>query len=123
MSSVKSFQKRKGYIQINSFYNMMREEEIMSYSAAEDAMIVTRPSWLLRADAEEEVEEELEVEESKPEETVEVKDEDKGLSSIMERLKEYEKKKKAADLVSKLRGKKRVNKKIMPYEIYATAGE
>jgi len=102
---------------------MMREEEIMSYSAAEDAMIVTRPSWLLRADAEEEVEEELEVEESKPEETVEVKDEDKGLSSIMERLKEYEKKKKAADLVSKLRGKKRVNKKIMPYEIYATAGE
>ena len=48
---------------------------------------------------------------------------DKEMAAIMERLKQREKKEKAADLVSKLRGKKKVNKKIMPYEIYATSGE
>jgi hypothetical protein len=45
------------------------------------------------------------------------------MTNLMERLKKREKKEKAADLVSKLRGKKKVNKKIMPYEIYATSGE
>ncbi len=48
---------------------------------------------------------------------------DKEMAAIMERLKVREKKEKAADLVSKLKGKKKVNKKIMPYEIYATSGE
>lgn len=48
---------------------------------------------------------------------------EKEMAGIMERLKKREKKEKAADLVSKLRGKKRANKKIMPYEIYATSGE
>jgi len=48
---------------------------------------------------------------------------DKEMAAIMERLKMREKKEKAADLVSKLKGKKKVNKKIMPYEIYATSGE
>ena len=48
---------------------------------------------------------------------------EKEMASIMARLKEREKKGKAASLVSKLRGKKKVNKKIMPYEIYATSGE
>jgi len=47
----------------------------------------------------------------------------KEMAGIMERLKKREKKEKAADLVSKLRGKKKLNKKIMPYEIYATSGE
>jgi len=45
------------------------------------------------------------------------------MTNLMERLKKREKKEKAADLVSKLRGKKKANKKIMPYEIYATSGE
>jgi hypothetical protein len=45
------------------------------------------------------------------------------MASIMERLKTREKKEKAADLISKLKGKKKANKKIMPYEIYATSGE
>ena len=45
------------------------------------------------------------------------------MTNLMERLKKREKKEKAADLVSKLRGKKRANKRIMPYEIYATSGE
>jgi ribosomal protein L4 len=45
------------------------------------------------------------------------------MSSILERLKTHEKKEKAADLVNKLKGKKKANKKIMPYEIYATSGE
>ncbi len=48
---------------------------------------------------------------------------EKEMASIMERLKKREKKEKAADLVSKLRGKKKANKRIMPYEIYATSGE
>ncbi len=48
---------------------------------------------------------------------------EKEMTNLMERLKKREKKEKAADLVSKLRGKKKVNKKIMPYEIYATSGE
>ncbi len=48
---------------------------------------------------------------------------EKEMAGIMERLKKREKKEKAADLVSKLKGKKKVNKKIMPYEIYATSGE
>jgi len=47
----------------------------------------------------------------------------KEMTNLMERLKKREKKEKAADLVSKLKGKKKVNKKIMPYEIYATSGE
>ncbi|HJH25362.1 MAG TPA: hypothetical protein C5S37_01015 [Methanophagales archaeon] len=45
------------------------------------------------------------------------------MTDLMERLKKREKKEKAADLVSKLRGKKKANKRIMPYEIYATSGE
>ncbi|MEA2033159.1 MAG: hypothetical protein U9N41_06205 [Euryarchaeota archaeon] len=45
------------------------------------------------------------------------------MTNLMERLKKREKKEKAANLVSKLRGKKKANKKIMPYEIYATSGE
>lgn len=45
------------------------------------------------------------------------------MASIMERLKTREKKEKAADLISKLKGKKKANKKILPYEIYATSGE
>ncbi len=45
------------------------------------------------------------------------------MANLMERLKKREKKEKAADLVSKLRGKKKANKRIMPYEIYATSGE
>ncbi len=48
---------------------------------------------------------------------------DREMAAIMERLKQREKKQKAANLVSKLKGKKKVNKKIMPYEIYATSGE
>ena len=48
---------------------------------------------------------------------------EKEMASIMERLKKREKEEKAADLVNKLRGKKKVNKRIMPYEIYATSGE
>ncbi len=48
---------------------------------------------------------------------------DREMAAIMERLKMREKKQKAANLVSKLKGKKKVNKKIMPYEIYATSGE
>ena len=47
----------------------------------------------------------------------------KEMTSIMERLKTREKKERAADLVHKLKGKKKANKKIMPYEIYATSGE
>ena len=47
----------------------------------------------------------------------------KEMTSIMERLKTRETKEKAADLVSRLKGKKKANKKIMPYEIYATSGE
>ncbi|MGC9444549.1 MAG: hypothetical protein ACP5E9_06440 [Candidatus Methanospirareceae archaeon] len=47
----------------------------------------------------------------------------KEMTSIMERLKTREKKERAADLVNKLKGKKKANKKIMPYEIYATSGE
>ncbi len=45
------------------------------------------------------------------------------MASIMDRLKTREKREKAADLVNKLKGKKKANKKIMPYEIYATSGE
>ncbi len=48
---------------------------------------------------------------------------DKEVAVIMCRLKRRENKEKAADLVSKLKGKKKSNKKIMPYEIYATSGE
>ena len=48
---------------------------------------------------------------------------DKEMAGIMGRLKRRENKEKAADLVSKLKGKKKSNKKIMPYEIYATSGE
>ncbi len=48
---------------------------------------------------------------------------EKEMTNLMEQLKKREKKEKAADLVSKLRGKKKANKKIMPYEIYATSGE
>ena len=48
---------------------------------------------------------------------------DKEMAGIMGRLKIRENKEKAADLVSKLKGKKKSNKKIMPYEIYATSGE
>jgi hypothetical protein len=47
----------------------------------------------------------------------------KELASLLDRVKQREKKEKAADLVSKLKGKKKANKKIMPYEIYATSGE
>jgi len=47
----------------------------------------------------------------------------KEMTSIMERLKTREKTERAADLVNKLKGKKKANKKIMPYEIYATSGE
>lgn len=47
----------------------------------------------------------------------------KEMASLFDRVKQREKKEKAADLVSKLKGKKKVNKKIMPYEIYATSGE
>ncbi|HDS46009.1 MAG TPA: hypothetical protein ENN68_07995 [Methanomicrobia archaeon] len=47
----------------------------------------------------------------------------KEMTSIMERLKTREKKERAADLVSRLKGKKKANKKILPYEIYATSGE
>ena len=50
-------------------------------------------------------------------------DTEKEMASLMEKVKIKEKKEKAADLVSKLRGKKKANKKIMPYEIYATSGE
>jgi len=50
-------------------------------------------------------------------------DKEKEMTNLMERLKKREEKEKAADLVSKLRGKKKANKKIMPYEIYATSGE
>jgi len=77
----------------------------------------------------EEVEEEEEVTEEEEEyvksEEKEYGDtsKDKEMAAIMERLKMREKKEKAADLVSKLKGKKKVNKKIMPYEIYATSGE
>ena len=77
----------------------------------------------------EEVEEEEEVTEEE-EEYVKTEEKeygdtskDKEMAAIMERLKMREKKEKAADLVSKLKGKKKVNKKIMPYEIYATSGE
>ena len=82
-------------------------------------------NWVLYADAEEELEEEYEEEEATApaEKTAEGEEGDKGFSALLERLKEREKKEKAADLISKLRGKKKVNKKIMPYEIYATAGE
>jgi hypothetical protein len=71
---------------------------------------------------EEEVEEE---EEAISEDEIEYGGEDKAkeMAGIMERLKKREKKEKAANLVSKLRGKKKANKKIMPYEIYATSGE
>jgi hypothetical protein len=48
---------------------------------------------------------------------------EKEMAGIMGRLKRWESKDKAADLVSKLKGKKKANKKIMPYEIYATSGE
>lgn len=73
---------------------------------------------------EEEEEEEVE-EEAITEEEIEYGGEDKAkeMSSILERLKNREKKEKAASLVSKLKGKKKANKKIMPYEIYATSGE
>jgi hypothetical protein len=47
----------------------------------------------------------------------------KEMASLLDRVKQREKKEKAADLISKLKGKKKVNKKIMPYEIYATSGE
>ena len=50
-------------------------------------------------------------------------DKEKEMAGLMGRLKRREKKEKAADLVSKLKGKKKANKKIMPYEIYATSGE
>ncbi len=78
----------------------------------------------------EEEDEDLEEEEETEEESVkgeeaEYRDtgKEKEMASIMERLKRRESKEKAADLVSKLKGKKKVNKKIMPYEIYATSGE
>lgn len=48
---------------------------------------------------------------------------EKEMAEILKRLRTREKKEKAASLVSKLRGKKKANKKIMPYEIYATSGE
>ncbi|KAF5429688.1 hypothetical protein C5S36_14940 [Candidatus Methanophagaceae archaeon] len=81
-------------------------------------------------DGMEEEEEDLEEEEVAEgdyvkEETAEYRDtgKEKEMVHIMDRLKERENKEKAADLVSKLKGKKKVNKKIMPYEIYATSGE
>ncbi|MGB2841657.1 MAG: hypothetical protein GH149_02960 [Methanosarcinales archaeon] len=79
---------------------------------------------------EEEEEEEIEVEEDASGGYVKEEEKEHGgegkekeMAGIMERLKRREKKEKAADLVSKLRGKKKANKKIMPYEIYATSGE
>jgi len=71
------------------------------------------------------LEEEAEGEEYVKDEEAEYRDAGKGreMTSIMERLKRRENKEKAADLVSKLKGKKKVNKKIMPYEIYATSGQ
>jgi hypothetical protein len=75
-----------------------------------------------RVEEQEEIEEE---EEAIKEEEIEYGGDEKEreMAGIMGRLKRREKKEKAADLVSKLRGKKRANKKIMPYEIYATSGE
>lgn len=78
------------------------------------------------------LEESMEVEEEIEEEGEAIRDDEvefggdekeKEMTSIMERLKTREKKEKAANLVSKLKGKKKANKKIMPYEIYATSGE
>ena len=59
------------------------------------------------------------------EDEIEYSGDDKAdeMASIMDRLKTREKKEKAADLISRLKGKKKANKKIMPYEIYATSGE
>jgi len=73
----------------------------------------------------EEVEGIEEEEEAVREEEIEYGGEEKAkeMTGIMERLKKREKKEKAADLVNKLKGKKKLNKKIMPYEIYATSGE
>jgi len=105
------------------------EEELCEFAsipAAVAAVCRSLNGWVLCADAEEELEEEYEEEETTThaeEKTAEGEEGDKGFSALLERLKEREKKEKAVDLISKLRGKKKVNKKIMPYEIYATAGE
>ena len=102
------------------------DEEAFAMMPAAEAQSLER-LWVLCADAEEELEEEYEEEEEATahveEKTAEGEEGDKGFSALLERLKEREKKEKAVDLISKLRGKKKVNKKIMPYEIYATAGE
>ena len=79
---------------------------------------------VLKADMEREEELEEEDETLVDEETEYGGDEKtKEMASIMDRLKTREKREKAADLVNKLKGKKKANKKIMPYEIYATSGE
>jgi len=71
------------------------------------------------------VEEEGEEEEETSDDEIEYGGDEKvkEMASIMERLKQKEKKAEAASLVNKLRGKKKANKKLMPYEIYATSGE
>ena len=104
------------------------EEELCEFASMPAAVAAACRSlngWVLCADAEEELEEEYEEEATAhaEEKTAEGEEGDKGFSALLERLKEREKKEKAVDLISKLRGKKKVNKKIMPYEIYATAGE
>lgn len=107
------------------------EEELCEFASMPPAAVTAAcrslNGWVLCADAEEELEEEYEEEEEATahaeEKTAEGEEGDKGFSALLERLKEREKKEKAVDLISKLRGKKKVNKKIMPYEIYATAGE
>ncbi len=106
------------------------EEELCEFASMPAAVAAACRSlngWVLCADAEEELEEEYEEEKETTahaeEKTAEGEEGDKGFSALLERLKEREKKEKAVDLISKLRGKKKVNKKIMPYEIYATAGE
>ena len=79
---------------------------------------------ILRVDLEGEADLEEEDEAIVEEETEYGSDEKtKEMTSIMERLKTREKKERAADLVNKLKGKKKANKKIMPYEIYATSGQ
>ena len=79
---------------------------------------------ILSADLEGEAELEEEDEAIVEEETEYGSDEKtKEMTSILERLKTREKKERAADLVNKLKGKKKANKKIMPYEIYATSGQ
>ncbi len=97
-----------------------REEICIYYSGAESGvkMDVIEGSMEEEEELEEEEEELLEGEVDYGGE-----EKDKEMAGIMGRLKIRENKEKAADLVSKLKGKKKSNKKIMPYEIYATSGE